>query len=383
MNNEWKESKLSDIANITMGQSPKGETCNSDGLGHPLLNGPTEFGNKYPFPVQFTTNPIKQSEIGDILFCVRGSTTGRMNWADQKYVIGRGLASIRHKNGIDYQHFIKGILDVSLPSLLAITTGSTFPNISRGQLENLSINLPPLPEQKRIAEILSSLDDKIELNNIMNKNLEEMAQAIFKQWFVDFEFPDENGNPYKSSGGKMIQSELGEIPERWSVKELGDICEIGSGKRPGKKQDLLDSEFTIPLVGATKIMGYTKEILYDEPLLIIGRVGTHGVIQKYNEPIWASDNTLVIKAKYYEFTYQILNSIDYGSLNRGSTQPLITQTDIKNTKIIFSNAILLVKFENVVKYINDKVIKNKGENESLTKTRDSLLPRLMSGELRV
>ena len=104
---EWKESNLSEVAMIIMGQSPQGETCNVNGKGLPLLNGPTEFGIKSPTPIQFTIDPKKKCQIGDVLFCVRGSTTGRMNWADKVYAIGRGLAAIRHKEGSEYQHFIK------------------------------------------------------------------------------------------------------------------------------------------------------------------------------------------------------------------------------------------------------------------------------------
>src|SRR5690606_8084550 len=157
--------------------------------------------------------------------------------------------------------------------------------------------------------------------------LEEMAQSLFKHWFIDFEFPNENREPYKSSGGEMVESGLGLIPKGWNLGELGDIISISSGKRPKDKQDNVSNEHPFPIVGASSIMGYTSEFNYNEPVLIIGRVGTHGVIQTFTNKIWASDNTLVIKSKYYGFTYNILNSIDYKSLNRGSTQPLITQKD--------------------------------------------------------
>ena len=104
---EWKTGSLKDIANITMGQSPSGDTCNNIGKGQPLLNGPTEFTNRYPAPVQFTTDGKKFCKTDDILFCVRGSTTGRMNWANRKYAIGRGIASISHKHGQEYRYFVK------------------------------------------------------------------------------------------------------------------------------------------------------------------------------------------------------------------------------------------------------------------------------------
>src|SRR3989337_1632074 len=107
----WREMKLGGIANIVMGQSPPGKTCGAEVNGVPLLNGPTEFSEHHPEPVQYTVAPKKLAYAGDLLFCVRGSTTGRMNWADQKYAIGRGLAAIRHKNAKNLQPFLKGVID--------------------------------------------------------------------------------------------------------------------------------------------------------------------------------------------------------------------------------------------------------------------------------
>jgi len=109
---------LADIAEITMGQSPSGENCNSKGQGLPLLNGPTEFGPSHPTPVQFTTDPRKKSQRADLLFCVRGSTTGRMNWSNKPYAIGRGIAAIRDRRGPAFQPLLRAVVELSLPDLL-------------------------------------------------------------------------------------------------------------------------------------------------------------------------------------------------------------------------------------------------------------------------
>ncbi len=132
----WKEGILGDVAEVIMGQSPKGESCNTNGNGKPLLNGPTEFGVKNPHPLQFTEDPKKLCKMNDILFCVRGSTTGRMNWADRQYAIGRGIAAIGHKDGNGYKHFVRGIIDFNLPGLLASATGSTFSGYRKNELQN-------------------------------------------------------------------------------------------------------------------------------------------------------------------------------------------------------------------------------------------------------
>ena len=236
------------------------------------------------------------------------------------------------------------------------------------------MNLPPLPEQKAIAATISCLDDKIELNNRMNKNLEEMAQAIFKSWFVDFE-------PFQE--GEFEESELGMIPKGWRVGTIGEIASISSGKRPPLKQDCSSAEIYIPVVGASSIMAYTSEYLFNERILITGRVGTHGIIQRFSTPCWPSDNTLVIKSEYYEFVYQTLNGVDYKSMNRGSTQPLITQTDLKNINIIIPIESVLNGFEKLTLDIMTIWYENINQNKILSQLRDTLLPKLMSGEIRV
>src|SRR5690554_6925282 len=267
-----------------------------------------------------------------------------------------------------------------IDSTVSMTTRA---NLNMAILSAIKIDLPDLNTQKAIANILSSLDDKIELNNKMNKNLEELAQTLYKQWFVDFEFPNGDGEPYKSSGGEMVESELGLIPKGWEVKELSDVALVSSGKRPPIKVKEKTKEYKYPVIGASGVMAYTQEYNIDEKILIIGRVGTHGIVQRITEKVWASDNTLTIKSNVYEFVYQILNQIDYKSLNRGSTQPLITQTDINKTEILVPKSDLLEYFEKVVSSLFEVHKHNLIQNNKLSKTRDELLPKLMNGETEV
>ena len=246
--------------------------------------------------------------------------------------------------------------------------------IRGSDLIKLRVPIPPFVEQEKISMILSCLDDKIELNYRINKTLEEMAQAIFKSWFVDFE-------PFQE--GEFEDSELGRIPKGWRVGSLGGIANITSGKRPLRKQGVFSEEICIPVVGASSIMAYTTEVLYNERILITGRVGTHGIIQRFNSPCWASDNTLVIKSAKYEFVYQVLKNVDFKSMNRGSTQPLITQTDLKNVTIIIPSNIVLENFETTISKLMNIWQENNNQNKTLTTIRDSLLPKLMCGEIRV
>lgn len=260
--------------------------------------------------------------------------------------------------------------------------GTTIPSLRTETLYRIKLDLPHLSAQKKVINTLGTIDNKIEINKKIIANLEELSQTLFKRWFVDFEFPDEIGNPYKSSGGEMIDSELGEIPSGWKVDELGNYIKIKSGKRPKNKVDKKDIENVVPIIGASKIMGYTNDYLYNEKIIIIGRVGTHGVIQRFSTRTWPSDNTFVIISDFESIIYQVLKSIDYISLNRGSTQPLLSQKDIKNTKVAMpTNETLLSTYQKENNHILKMMDQKNIENQKLTQLRDTLLPKLMSGEI--
>ena len=169
----------------------------------------------------------------------------------------------------------------------------------------------------------------------------------------------------------------------WTEGVLGDVADITSGKRPPMRSDNMTDEAKIPLVGAASIMGYTSEANHTDKILVTGRVGTHGVVQRFNYPCWTSDNTLVITSPHYEFVYQILRRVDYKAMNRGSTQPLITQGDLKKVAILIPDSKTLQKFESLVGTLMNQYEANIFENEKLAETRDALLPILMSGELDV
>ncbi|CEE00297.1 putative toxin-antitoxin system, toxin component [Caldibacillus thermoamylovorans] len=387
--NEWREEKLEDVIEFNPSETIKrGKVVKKIGMdklmpfqrkiegfvvtkytsGTKFRNGDTLLARITPCLENGKTAQVSILEEGEVGF---GST---------EFIVLREKPGISDRNFIYYLSISPKLRDIAIKSMTG-TSGRQRAQVD--VIKNSIIKLPPIEEQRQIANILSSLDEKIEINNEINKKLEELAQAIFKHWFVDFEFPNENGEPYKSSGGEMVESELGMIPKGWNIGVLDELIEISSGKRPSIKAQVINEELSIPLVGASSIMGYTNEFNYNEPVLVIGRVGTHGIVQRFNTKIWASDNTLVIKSKYYEYVNQILNIIDYKALNRGSTQPLITQSDIKNYKIIIPDRDYLLKYEELVGSLFLKYEKNYMENENLKTIRDTLLPKLMSGEIRV
>ena len=198
-----------------------------------------------------------------------------------------------------------------------------------------------------------------------NENLEEQVSVLYQSWFEDFEITN------------------GVCPDNWNYQKLSSIADIASGKRPPVKSDICNQETPISIVGAASVMGFTSDANHTDKILVTGRVGTHGVVQRFNTPCWTSDNTLVITSPYYEFTNQILHRIDYSSMNRGSTQPLITQGDMKKVVVLVPDKNTLAKFEEFAGSLMVKWEANNKENVKLASLRDTLLPKLMSGELDV
>lgn len=370
---EWKEVKLGEIIDLTMGQSPKSEYYNEKKEGTPFLQGNSTFGIKYPEIERYTTKVTRLAKKGDILMSVR-APVGDLNISNMDICIGRGLCSMRMLNG--QQEFLYYLMKYYISELKNRESGTVFSSINKKDIETLPINLPPLQEQKAIADTLSDIDDKIELNNKINQNLEAQAQAIFKSWFIDFE-------PFQD--GEFVESELGMIPKGWEVVKLGDIISICNGKRPKEKVDIKDKKNKYPILGASGVMGYTNDYMYNEPILVIGRVGTHGVVQKVSDKVWTSDNTMIIKTTYYEFVNQVLLGLDYKSLNRGSTQPLLAQKDIKDQKIAipYKNKDTLNLFENILSKYRRQIDSLEIQNQKLSQLRGTLLPKLMSGEIRI
>ncbi|EOU2041746.1 restriction endonuclease subunit S [Clostridium perfringens] len=346
--------------------------------------------------------------------CLENGKTAQVDILDENE-IGFGSTEyivLREKLGItfnDYIYYLSISPEFRNMAIKSMTGSSGRQRVQKDVLEESEIILPPLEEQKAIAKILSDLDEKIEVNNKINKNLEEMAQAIFKQWFVDFEFPNEEGKPYKSSGGEMVESELGMIPKGWNISELGELYEVKGGKRLPKGHSLQDTKTKYPYIRVTdvangsidkKSLKYiseeTKEkidkynINYSDLYIsIAGTVGIVGMINKSLDNASLTENMAKIKVgnidKYY--LYLLLNSKQGQEtiLSKvvGSTQPKLPLYAIKSIKILKGDNRINKKFYDYVNSLFMTRENNLDINEILEKLRNTLLPKLMSGEIRV
>ncbi len=407
---------LAAVADIVMGQSPPGDMVFAKPTGLPLLNGPTEFGLFNPTPVQFTPSYKKVARRGDILFCVRGSTTGRMNNADQDYAIGRGLAAIRHKSDLRLQPLLRAVLESYLPELLARATGSTFPNVSASQLANVPFPSFDKTEQLDISVILGTLDDKIELNRQMNHTLEQMAQALFQSWFVDFDpvwAKKEGRQPVGMNADtaalfpdEFEESELGLIPKGWRVVTIGDVVTVYGGSTPStKRPDYWNGD--IAWVTPRDLSKLNSPILWETKrkitelglkqigsgLLPIGSVllssrAPIGYLAISKVPTAINQGFIGMVCGPMVSAYFILiwlrNNIDLivGRAN-GTTFPEISKVNFRSIAVLLPPVDIMESFTRIVAPMYEMISLHQVQNRTLSSLRDTLLPKLLSGELRV
>lgn len=311
-------------------------------------------------------------------------------------------------------------------NLASYNVGSAVPSLTTEVLNEIEVSIPPLPTQTAIASILSSLDQKIELNNKINKNLEALAQALFKQWFVDFNFPvDEHGNfspltgempegqrGYKDSGGEMVKSELGMIPKGWRVACIEDITDVVT---KGTTPTTIGGRFTEKGINFIKVESITesgtlikskfsfideetnillkRSIIQEGDVLfsIAGTIGRVAIATKSILPANTNQAIAIIRPKRTMVDSNFLRILMSSSLIQNDTQANIVQavqanlslTVIKNTKFILPPVQLVSLFKNITSEIFAQTELLSSEIEDLIKLRDTLLPKLISGELEV
>lgn len=384
---EWKEVRLGDVCEIYGRIGFRGYTTN-DLVDTPkegaislspknIINGELNLDkctyikwDKYYESPEIMINP------NEIIITKTGSSVGRTTFVRRvvhPMTLNPQLVVLKNisENAEFLSYYIKSALFQSV--LKSIVVGSAIPTLSQKNLANLIINVPKeVAYQHRIASILSSLDRKIELNNKINADLEEMAQAIFKNWFVDFE-------PFKN--GKFVDSELGMIPEGWKVGCLGDLITIKYGKDHKKLED-----GTFPVYGSGGFMRFVNSWLYDGESVLIPRKGTLDNIMYVCEKFWTVDTMFfsVPKMDYVmKYVYNYIKRFDFSKMNEGTSVPSNTAARLNKMPILIpTHEILEMYDETLCPIYNKRKMKDK-ESRILSTLRDTLLPRLMSGELEV
>jgi len=410
---DWEVKKIKDVAEIIGGGTPstKNQTYWNGSIAWLTPKDLSNHNSKYVLKGErnISQEGLKNSSAkllpkGTVLLTSR-APIGYVAIAKAPICTNQGFRSLIPKEKEADFEYLYYLLKLKTEYLKSFAFGSTFSEISGTTLKNLEFAFPPLPEQHAIAKIFSDLDSKIELNQSMNKTLEAIGQAIFKRWFVEFEFPNEKGKPYKSSGGEMVDSELGKIPKGWKVGKLKDYGTFKNGINY-LRNEAGDTEFFIANVrdiANSKLLlkealdkininfKKAKDYLLKDKDILIARSASPGEVSLV---LGTPDNVLYsgFSIRYrlnspdnYLYFFLVLQRLKENLLNFsiGTTLQSVNQETLKNTAFVLPSDQVLEKFNKIIKQLLAGTYNKLTQSSNLLQIRDSLLPKLMSGKIRV
>ena len=404
---EWKEYKLGEIAKVTMGQSPESSSYNNCGVGIPFMQGNRTFGMKYPSFDTYTTSITKMAEANDVIISVR-APVGDVNITPVRMCLGRGLCGIRANNG--NHEFLYYLLRYYSKELVNKESGTVFGSVNRNDISNLSVRIPRNETQNVIANVLSSLDNKIEINRrindnftlsfllltyfvlwllkLRNDNLEQQAQALFKSWFVDFE-------PFKD--GEFVESEMGVIPKGWRVGALSEIANITMGTSPSGSSYNVTGEGDVFYQGRAEFgFRFPKRNMYttearrfaDIDSVLLSVRAPVGDINVAEERCCIGRGLASVQSKdgnnsFMLYLMQYLRPVFDRFNGEGTVFGCINKKALEDMTVLIPDKETMAKFDNVCSKMDGQIKTLDQESRRLAQLRDTLLPRLMSGELKV
>lgn len=382
MSFEWKNVKLSEVVVFTNGKKRPDQSGEIPVYGG---NGILDYTDR-------------SNAVGEKVIIGRvGAYCGNVYYENQPCWISDNAIAAKSLDGNSNKYLFYKLKSLKLHNY---RIGSSQPLLTQSLLKDIVIELPSRNEQELIENILSTLDDKIELNNAINKNLEEMAQALFKRWFIDFEFPNEKGELYKSSGGEFEESELGLIPKGWRVGQLGEIAQVR--KQSIKPENMEEGTKYVGLehverkclslykhgdaeeIESNKTLFYNGDILFGKL-----RPYFHKVCVAPFDGICSTDILSVYPKKdiyygitvFYLFSDELVNMATQSS--NGTRMPRTNWSTLSSYRITIPDNNTSNKFTELINEVSKTMKNNIFESSNLIQLRDSLLPKLMSGEIRV
>jgi type I restriction enzyme S subunit len=407
----WTETTLGEIIILVGGGTPKTTNKKFWNGGIPWLS-VVDFNNNNRWVSHTDKNITEYGLInsstkilkkGDLIISARG-TVGALAQLSKNMTFNQSCYGIKEKDNTSNINFLYYLIKYNSVNISKNTHGTVFDTITKLTFDNIQVKIPKLKEQKTIADILSSFDNKIELLNEQNKTLETMAQAIFKEWFVKFNYPN--------ATGEMIDSEIGKIPKNWKIGKIKDVANLKSGYA-FKSKDFVDvsnhkalkikdlkgngkvdiSNIASIDNGITNIerVKYFKLSQGDIVLAMSGNTtGKIGIIPKLINDVYLNQRVgkfFFKDNKYRNFLYVYLmaNNFEKKILNMGygSAQPNINPSQIEDINTIQPDEIIFDTFIKIINPIYEKIHNNNWQIQTLQNTRDTLLPKLMSGKLRV
>jgi len=397
MPNNWKTYKLNEVTKLSTGFAFKSKDYENIGdlkvvRGMNVTEGKLRWGDDS----RFWNHSIKDLkkyliELDDIVIGMDGSKIGKNRAItrenDLPSILAQRVARIQAIPNITCQKYIWQLInnDYFENYIDNIQTGTTIPHISLGQIGNFEVKLPPLQEQQSIASILSAIDDKIENNLAINKTLEEMAMALYKHWFVDF-------GPFQD--GEFVESELGMIPKGWEVKRLDELADILNTKRiPLSTNQRSKRKGKYPYYGASGVIDYIDDYVFDGEYVLVSEDGEN--LRSRSTPIafsafgkfWVNNHAHILKEKEIGYNYLIIchfSQLDMNPYLTGAVQPKLNKQNLLQIGISMPrDAKLTIDVFNEFEHYSNQIISNIKENQTLTQLRDTLLPQLISGAVRI
>ena len=399
MSLEWKTVELKSIVDVTMGQSPKSEFYNDNFEGMPFLQGNKTFGDKYPSFELYTTSIKKVAKKNSVLMSVR-APVGDLNIAREDICIGRGVCGLQMKKGDN--EFLYYLLKANISHLINKESGTVFGSINKNDIETFEVTLPEdFDDQMKILTILKNIDKKIDVCKDLNKNLEQLIKYIHINWFEEFE-------PFKDMN--FYDTKLGSIPVGWDVKPLQDFIKFQEG--PGirnwqyveedginflnirciQNNDLVLD--TANMISKEEANGKYSHFMLNEWDLVIsssGTLGRYAIVREEHLPLCL--NTSIIRFTplhsfdHYAYVYSYLTSRGFYhyllTMGSGSVQLNFGPTHLKQIDLIVPPENILKEYNDLIFPLIKQMVTIKSEISKLTKLRDTLLPKLMSGEIDV
>lgn len=378
----WKTFKIGELGRVVTGKTPSTQDTKNFGDKYPFITprdmtGQKKIGKTERYLSEQGKFAVKNCLLPPDAVCVSciGSDMGKVVMTTQDCVTNQQLNSIICSASFNPNFVYYSIIAISDELRNTAHHSTAVPILNKTAFSDFEIEAPDLPTQTRIAAILSALDDKIELNRQTNATLEAIAQAFFKEWFVDFRFP--------GATGEMQDSELGLIPQGWRVGKLGEILGFKNGKSSSERDDTYD----YPVYGANGIIGFSTIYNSTEKNIVIGRVGSFcGSVYLPLTKIWVTDNSIVAEPRTEKttiFCFVLLKKIQLNTYKTGSGQPLLNQNILSNVEALIPSIDVIGAYEKATLSLFEKIELNNQQTATLSKTRDALLPKLMSGEIEV
>jgi type I restriction enzyme, S subunit len=414
---DWHEIRLGDVADILNGYAFKSKDFIDQGIPVIKIKNITPpiidikdvqnvsedlYNEKQRYALQYNDILISMTGSGVNQIASAVGKVGRVRIKNKRLLLNQrvGKLVITNKEKCNYDFLYYFLIQDEIRYSLAASAGGSAnqANISPAQIKNLKINIPPLTEQNKIAKMLVSLDEKIETNHQLKEKLEKMGQLIFKQWFVDFEFPDTNGDPYKSNGGEMVESERGTIPKGWEWNDLYSFADVIYGAA-FKSKLFNETGEGLPLIRIRDLKTanpafYTTEENKKGTVINVGDILV-GMDAEFTPTIWfgkkgyLNQRVCLIKPnKDYIHNYFIYEVIKpymkfFEHSKTGTTVIHLGKSDIDTIKVVLPPKDLLFHFKDLINPIYSKMLEVSKENFILNELRDNLLPKLISGEIRV